>query len=113
MYALFIRLITFLCICINILELIFFFAKEMPEKPRDIYLASELIREYLINFRLDNSNSVFCEESGQPEQMIVDREFLAGELGLNAQGSNEKIPLLVLLIQYLSKLKHDNLNAMH
>lgn len=87
--------------------------KEMPEKPRDVYLASELIREYLINFRLDNTTSVFCEESGQPEQMVVDREFLAGELGLNAQGSNEKIPLLVLLIQYLSKLKHEKMDTMH
>jgi hypothetical protein len=82
----------------------------MPEKPKDIYLASELIREYLMNLKLDNTTSVFCEELGQPDQMIVDREFIAGELGLNAVGSNEKIPLLVLIIQYLVRNKEEMLN---
>ena len=83
----------------------------MPSKPKDVFIAFEIIREFLINFQFDNTTSVFCEESGQPDQMLVDREFIVGELGLNATESNEKIPLLVLIIQYLSKLKRDRLDA--
>lgn len=85
----------------------------MPEKPRDIFIACELIREYLMNFKLDNTISVFCEESGQPDQMIMDRDFIAGELGLNALDSNEKVPLLVLLVQYLMELKRDRLDSLN
>ena len=45
----------------------------ITEKPRDVYLASELIRELLMSFGLNNSLSVFNEEMGQPAQMAVDR----------------------------------------
>jgi lisH domain-containing protein FOPNL len=72
-----------------------------PDKPPDVFLATELIREFLMTFKLHSTLSVFCEEFGQPFEMSTDREFVGGELGVNTFGSNEKIPLLVLLVQLL------------
>jgi len=81
-----------------------------PEKPNDVYLASELIREFMMKFKLSNSLSVFCEEFGQPVVMNVDRELLGGELGLNTLDSNTRVPLLISLIQHLVDLKSEKLN---
>ena len=81
-----------------------------PDKPRDVYLVSELIREFMIKFNLQNSLSVFCEEMGQPKEMGIDREFIGGELGLNTLETNPKIPLLISVIQHLIDTKHDHLN---
>ena len=84
----------------------------MPDKPTEVYLATELIREYLMNASLNSALSVFNEESGQPHEMRVDREFLGGELGFNlmdeTQGAKET-PLLVLLVSHLiaEKRKHE------
>eukprot|EP01038_Epipyxis_sp_PR26KG_P011085 gene11085-14880_t len=77
----------------------------MPEKPRDVFIATELIIEFMMNLQLNNSLSVFSEEVGQPSEMLVDREFIASELGLNAMGTSEKIPLIILLIQHLMNQK--------
>lgn len=81
-----------------------------PDKPKDVYIASELIREFLMGFKLNNSLSVFSEEFGQPAEMNVDREFVGGELGLNVLESNPKVPLLVLLVQHLMNSKSEVLN---
>jgi hypothetical protein len=78
-----------------------------PEKPRDVFIASELMREFLMSAKLQNTLSVFSEEFGQPSEMNVDREFIGGELGLNVVGCNEKIPLLVLIVQHLCNSKAD------
>ncbi len=86
---------------------------ESPEKPRDVYIASELMREFLMSFKLQNSLSVFSEEFGQPSEMTVDREFIGGELGLNVMGCDEKIPLLVLIIQHLSNSKSNVKNHLN
>ena len=80
-----------------------------PSKPRDVFLASELIREFLMKFKLDNSNSVFSEEFGQPPAMQIDRQFVAGELGLNPQGTDESMPLLIQIIQMLIENKAEHL----
>lgn len=85
----------------------------ITEKPRDVYLASELIRELLMSFGLNNSLSVFSEEMGQPAQMAVDREFIASEMGLNARGTDTRVPLLILIIQHLAKQKEDALAQMN
>ena len=81
----------------------------MPEKPHDVLIATELIRDLLMCFRFDNTNSVFCEESGQPAEMNVDRSFLSNELGFNLtakeQNNSARIPVLVLLIQQLRRMK--------
>eukprot|EP01032_Pedospumella_encystans_P036945 gene36945-41821_t len=76
-----------------------------PDKPHDVYLAAELIREFMIKFKLNNSLSVFCEEMGQPSEMAVNREFLGGELGLNTLESDSSVPLLISVLQHLTDKK--------
>lgn len=84
-----------------------------PDKPKEVYLAVELIREFMIRFKLNNSLSVFCEEMGQPAEMNVDRSFLGGELGLNTLQSDPNIPLLISVLQHCMENKavsHDDQN---
>jgi hypothetical protein len=76
-----------------------------PEKPREVYLAAELIREFMIRFKLNNSLSVFCEEMGQPAEMGVNREFIGSELGLNTLQSDPNIPLLISVLEHLMDKK--------
>ena len=76
----------------------------MPDKPAEMYLATELIREFLMSSELNSSLSVFNEECGQPSEMRVDREFIGGELGFNLideSASARETPLLVLLVSHL------------
>lgn len=73
----------------------------VPEKPREVFLAAELIREFMIRFKLNNSLSVFCEEMGQPPEMAVHREFIGSELGLNTLQSDPNIPLLISVLQHM------------
>lgn len=81
-------------------------ASPCPSKPRGVFLASELIRDYLQSFELRSTNAVFIEESGQPVEMLIDRHFLGEELGVNLVGASEDVPLLVLLIEHLTRLKN-------
>jgi hypothetical protein len=76
-----------------------------PEKPREVYLAAELIREFMIRFKLNNSLSVFCEEMGQPAEMGVNREFVGSELGLNTLQSDPNVPLLISVLEHLMDKK--------
>ena len=88
----------------------------MPDKPRETFLASELIREFLQLSGLNNSLSVYSEENGQPAEMAVDREFIGGELGVNVQDNvvgTASVPLLVLLVKHLLDQKEDLENALH
>ena len=43
------------------------------KKSKDLYLASELIRDFLISLNLGSSLSVFLEEMGQPDEVLCDR----------------------------------------
>jgi hypothetical protein len=81
----------------------------MPSKPREVYLACELMREFMLHYHFDNTVAVFMDESGQPGQMLVDRELIGGELGLNTAETPEEIPLILLLIRQLMKFKCDSL----
>lgn len=76
-----------------------------PNPKGAIFLASQLIRDYLNEFELYNTASVFNEESGQPTEARVDRHFLGEELGLNLKTPESKVPLLVLLVEYLQMRK--------
>lgn len=78
-----------------------------PEKPKEIYLINELVRDYLICMRLNSTLSVLTEEIGQSGDMTVDREFLGGELGYNTINSDKDTPLLLLLVQQLMKQKSE------
>ena len=77
---------------------------KLPEKPPDVFLAVELIRDLLITLKLENTMSVFNEELGQPPQMICDRDFIGGELGFNVKEASshaKQVPLLVQLVHHL------------
>lgn len=76
-----------------------------PPKPKGVFLASEIIRDYLHSFDLRNTVFVFNEEGGQPAEMRIDRHFLGEELGLNLVNIDSDVPLLVLLIEHLQQLK--------
>eukprot|EP01039_Chlorochromonas_danica_P003546 gene3546-3883_t len=77
----------------------------LPDKPPDVFLAAELVKDFLTRFNLGNTCSVFCEEMGQPEEMAVDRELLGEELGVSTVGSDDNMPLLLLLIQHMKNQK--------
>lgn len=82
------------------------------KKSKDLYISTELVREFLISLNLENTLSVFCEELGQESEMNCDKEFIAGELGFNARARNgeeniDSIPLLTLLVQQ-ARLNKDN-----
>jgi len=88
----------------------------LPDKPREVFLASELIREFLQCSSLNSTLSVYNDENGQPADMTVDREFIGGELGVNVQDSiagTSSVPLLVLLVKHLLDQKEDLENALH
>ena len=77
----------------------------MPEKTKEIFIATEMIREFLTNLNLTNTLSVFLEEIGQPKEMMIDRSYVCAELGINV--NNTSIPLLVSLIEYLHNNKEE------
>ena len=79
----------------------------------DLYLAQELIREYLISLQHNNTLSVYCEETGQPREMGTDRIFIGGELGFNVSQSDSSVPLLLLLVQQLRKNKDKYEEELH
>ena len=87
----------------------------LPDKPTEVFLATELIREYMMSTSLNSSLSVFNEESGQPNEMRVDREFLGGELGFNIMDESQsakETPLLILLVTHLlTKRRRSELGA--
>lgn len=88
----------------------------LPDKPKEIFLATELIREFLQSQSLNSTLSVFNDENGQPVEMAVDREFIGVELGFNVQDSvagTSAIPLLVLLIKQLLDNKEELESALH
>lgn len=87
-------------------------AVKPPQKPQDVYLASELIRELLISFDFSNTAAVFSEESGQPCEMRIDREFLANELGLaTVDGDGSEVPLLIMIIRMLKSMKSERIDT--
>lgn len=75
------------------------------EKPPEIFLACELIRELLISLDYRNSLAVFCEESGPTTEMSVHRDLIASELGLKLSNEDKSVPLLLMIIKYLKDMK--------
>lgn len=78
------------------------------DPPQDLFIAMELVKEFLMIMKLDNTLSVFCEEMGQSNvDMTVDRSFIGGELGVNTAGSDEGIPMLVLMTQFMKRNREE------
>jgi lisH domain-containing protein FOPNL len=84
------------------------------EIPQDLFLVLELIKDFLTMMKLDNTMSVFCEEMGHSNDVLaVDRTFIGSELGLNTVGSNERVPMLVLLTQFLKSNREHFMQQLH
>lgn len=84
---------------------------DLPKKPADVLISSELIREFLMQLNLRNTLSVFMEEIGQSSELIPSRELISGELGINTLESDKNIPLLVQIVQYMMKIKEVSLRS--
>lgn len=77
-----------------------------PPKPEDVFLSCELVRELLMSLGLNNSLSVFQQESGQPSEMRIDRRLLASELGFRTNEQRDRdVPLLLLIVRMLKEMK--------
>jgi hypothetical protein len=77
-----------------------------PPKPEDAFLACELVRELMMSLGLNNSLSVFQQESGQPSEMRIDRLYLASELGFRTnERADRDVPLLLLVVRMLKEMK--------
>ena len=77
-----------------------------PPKPEDAFLACELVRELMMSLGLNNSLSVFQQESGQPSEMRIDRPYLASELGFRTnEQADRNVPLLLLVVRMLKEMK--------
>ena len=73
-------------------------------KSKDLYMSTELVRDFLVSMGLSNTLAVFCQELGETSEVNSDREFIAGELGFSISSQDEEvhgdsIPLLTLLLQ--------------
>ena len=73
-------------------------------KSKDLYMSTELVRDFLVSMGLSNTLAVFCQELGETSEVSSDREFIAGELGFSISSQDEEvhgdsIPLLTLLLQ--------------
>jgi lisH domain-containing protein FOPNL len=79
--------------------------REPVEKPPEIFLACELIRELLMSLNYKNSLAVFCEESGPTAEMLIQKEYLASELGLTLSKEDQNVPLLLLIVKMLKDMK--------
>jgi hypothetical protein len=70
-------------------------------KSKDLYMSTELVRDFLVSMGLSSTLAVFCQELGETSEVNSDREFIAGELGFSISSQDEEvhgdsIPLLTL-----------------
>lgn len=79
----------------------------LPEQPREVALACELVSDFLKSMSYDNSAEVFSQESGHGSQSPLDRAYVARELGLSLMQDDGRVPLLSLIIDYLETQKKD------
>ncbi|RYG70100.1 hypothetical protein EON64_01050 [archaeon] len=79
----------------------------MPDQPPEVFLVCEMLKDFLAKFKLNNTMSVFIEEMGLQESLRVERELVGHELGVNVLGSDENIPLLLLLVKHMQQQKKD------
>ena len=73
-------------------------------KSKDLYISTELVRDFLFSMNLSSTLAVFCQELGEASEIHSDREFIAGELGFSISSRDDdvhgdSIPLLTLLLQ--------------
>lgn len=79
-------------------------------KSKDLYMSTELVRDFLVSMGLSSTLAVFCQELGETSEVHSDREFIAGELGFSISSQDEEvhgdsIPLLTLLLQQQTSIR--------
>jgi hypothetical protein len=77
-----------------------------PEKPEFLNVSSLLVLDFLTSMSLDNSVSVFREESGLNQSLInnsLERSKLARSLGLTITPEAQTVPLLTLIVNELMR----------
>ena len=79
----------------------------LPQQPREVALASEVVADFLKALSFDNTNEVFSQESGHGSQNPLGRAYIAQELGLRLVQDDGRVPLLCLIIEYLEARKKD------
>ena len=79
----------------------------LPQQPREVALASEVVADFLKALSFDNTNEVFSQESSHGSQNPLGRAYIAQELGLRLVQDDGRVPLLCLIIEYLEARKKD------
>ena len=78
--------------------------------PGDVYLAGEILKDFLVRMKCENTLSVLTQELGLNSQESLEREFLLQELGIDGSSKEGDIPVLMLMIQYQMELVIKNKN---
>ena len=66
--------------------------------PNEVYLAGEIIKDFLVRMKCENTLSVLSQELGLDAENSLERDFLLEEVGVGSSKERD-IPALLLLIQ--------------
>ena len=66
--------------------------------PGDVYLAGEIIKDFLVRMKCENTLSVFAEELGTGGEAAFERETILQELGIAASPGQDDVPAILLLL---------------
>lgn len=76
------------------------------ETNSEIFIATELVRELLLLLDYENTLAVYCEENGPTNDIKINRELIASELGLEIHENDKNIPLIVMIVKLLKEMKN-------
>jgi len=79
----------------------------VPQPPREVALASEIVSDFLKSLSFDSSSEVFLQESGHSPKNALGRAYIAQELGLRLVQDDGRVPLLCLIVEYLEARKKE------
>ena len=87
-----------------------------PSPTHEIQLSSDLIKEFMKNFKYENSLAVFNEETDDDSNQnsktnqYDERQNIAKELGIRIDEKDKNIPLLILIVNHLLNIKNSSSN---
>ena len=87
-----------------------------PSPTPEIQLSSDLIKEFMKNFKYENSLAVFNEETDDDSNQnsktnqYDERQNIAKELGIRIDEKDKNIPLLILIVNHLLNIKNSSSN---
>lgn len=68
--------------------------------PNDIYLAGEIVKDFLVRMKCENTLSVLSAELGVDKDQDLQRDFMLQELGIQDAAGQRDIPVLLLIMQH-------------